>query len=329
MKKRIYLLSSGSLERGQNTLVFNDGHNKRYIPVTDVGSIWVCGELDLNKRVLEFLSSNHISLHFLNFYGNYIGSYMPRRVYNSGTIVLKQAETYLDSKKRLKLAQKIVEGSLKNITVVLEYYISRGIDLAYERDVIDTLAFQDCTSVEELMGNEGNARSTYYSTFDKILGNNPSFTFEKRTRMPPTNPVNALLSFGNSLLYGTVLNEIYHTHLDPRIGFLHSTNGRKFSLNLDVSEIFKPLFVDRTIMSLINRSAITGADFMKELAGVYLNEPGRKKFLSEFEGKLATTINNRTLGRKVSYAELIRFELYKIEKHILDDKPYTPFVMRW
>lgn len=89
------------------------------------------------------------------------------------------------------------------------------------------------------MAVEGNAREIYYSAFD-IIVDNEDFAFAKRTRRPPQNRLNALISFGNSLLYVTVLGEIYRTHLDPRIGFLHATNFRRFSLNLDVAEIFKP-----------------------------------------------------------------------------------------
>lgn len=119
------------------------------------------------------------------------------------------------------------------------------------------------------MGLEGNMRNLDHQALDAIV-DNPLFTFEKRTRRPPRNHMNTLISFGNSILYTTILSEIYKTHLDPRIGFLHATNFRRFTLNLDIAEIFKPIIVDRTIFTLIGRNQLTEADFESEMGGILL-----------------------------------------------------------
>jgi CRISPR-associated protein Cas1 len=178
------------------------------------------------------------------------------------------------------------------------------------------------------MAIEGNVREYYYNCFDKIT-ENEDFSFKKRTKQPPQNRLNALISFGNSLLYTTILAEIYKTHLDPRIGFLHSTNFRRFSLNLDVAEIFKPIIVDRVIFSLLNKRMISTNDFLEDLGGIYLKEKGQKIFVEKFDQRLRTTISDKGLGRNISYRSLIRRELYKIEKHLIEDKEYKPFVARW
>lgn len=248
MKKRIYLFSHGALARESNTLVLIHDNKKHFIPIMDISSIYVFGEVDINKRLLEFLTSHNIPLHFFNYYGYYIGSYLPRRYYNAGIITLKQAEHYIDKEKRLFLAKSITHGSIRNMLVVLNYYNNREVDLKDEikrlEDILKTVS--ECSDISGLMGNEGNAKEIYYQSFNKIL-NNVIFRYECRRRRPPTTKLNALISFGNSLLYVTILNEIMKTHLDPRIGYLHATNSRKFSLNLDISELFKPLFVDRCI----------------------------------------------------------------------------------
>ncbi|WP_198469990.1 type I-B CRISPR-associated endonuclease Cas1b [Acetomicrobium sp. S15 = DSM 107314] len=332
MRKPIYIFSSGTLERQQNTLVFKDGDGKkRYMPVETIADIHVFGELDFNKRLLEFLTQNEITLHFFNHYGYYIGSFYPREYYNSGYLILKQAEYYLDILKRMDLAKKFVYGAINNMNKVLEYYIRRGAEelsttleeLSHISSAVET---QD--SPEALMAIEGNAREIYYSAFD-IITDSEDFSFAKRTRRPPQNRLNALISFGNSLLYVTVLSEIYRTHLDPRIGFLHSTNFRRFSLNLDVAEVFKPIFVDRLIFSLINKNQLKAKDFSTGVEGVFLSESGRQTFIEEWENKLKTTIDYPPLKRKVSYRSLIRLDLYKIEKHLLGDKPYEPYASRW
>lgn len=332
MRKPIYIFSSGTLERQQNTLVFKDGDGKkRYMPVETIADIHVFGELDFNKRLLEFLTQNEITLHFFNHYGYYIGSFYPREYYNSGYLILKQSEYYLDILKRMDLAKKFVYGAISNMNKVLEYYIRRGIEelsttLEELNHISSAIETQD--SPEALMAIEGNTREIYYSAFD-IITDSEDFSFTKRTRRPPQNRLNALISFGNSLLYVTVLSEIYRTHLDPRIGFLHSTNFRRFSLNLDVAEVFKPIFVDRLIFSLINKNQLKAKDFSTGVEGVFLSESGRQTFIEEWENKLKTTIDHPTLKRKVSYRSLIRLDLYKIEKHLLGDKPYEPYTSRW
>ena len=161
-----------------------------------------------------------------------------------------------------------------------------------------------------------------------ILGK-AEFAFEQRTKRPPKNYLNTLISFGNSLLYTIILSEIYKTHLDPRIGFLHTTNFRRFTLNLDVAEIFKPIIVDRVIFTLIGKNMITKDHFEKGMEGLLLKEKAQKVFVEEMENKLKTTFNHRNLGRNVSYRRLIRLELYRLEKHLIGEEEYTAFVARW
>ena len=175
---------------------------------------------------------------------------------------------------------------------------------------------------------EGNIRDEYYSCFNDII-KNLDFEFTRRSKRPPLDNINSLISFGNSVMYTTVLGEIYQTQLDPRIGYLHSTNERRFTLNLDIAEIFKPIIVDRTIFSLINKGSITKKDFEKDFNGIIISERGKKKFLEEYNGKLSTVIKHPHLNANVSYKRLIRLELYKIQKHITENKQYEGFVARW
>lgn len=330
MKKTIYIFSDGALKRKQNTIFFEGEKGRKYVPVENTGEILIFGEVTINKRILEFFSQQEIILHFFNHYGYYVGSFYPREHLNSGYIILKQAEHYLDAEKRLLLARLFVWGAAENIKKVLGYYINRGVSLEDIRDSIESLqnGLGETQSVEETMALEGNMRDYYYRGFDKIMANT-DFIFEERTRRPPRNRLNALISFGNSLLYVIVLSEIYKTHLDPRIGYLHSTNFRRFSLNLDVAEIFKPIIVDRLIFMLINKGMIKKSHFEKHLNGIVLNEKGRMLFVEEMDKRLKATIRHQKLKRNVSYRQLIRLELYKLEKHLMDEACYQPFVARW
>jgi len=328
--ERVYLFTSGRLKRENNTLCLETDEGKRFIPVEGVGELHVYGELTLNKRLLEFLSSHGIILHLFNHYGYYVGSFYPREHYNSGYMILRQAEHYLDPARRLDLASRFVRGALRNMLRVLGYYAGRGrsVEAHAEKVRVAEASVDRAGSVEELMALEGRARETYYEAFNLIIGD-PEYHYHGRTRRPPRSRLNALLSFGNTLLYTTVLGQIYRTHLDPRIGFLHATNFRRFTLNLDVAEVFKPILVDRVIFTLANRGMLSPTCFTSELGGVFLSERGKKTFIREYEKKLRTTIHHKALRARVSYRRLIRMELHKLEKHLMGEKPYTPHTAKW
>lgn len=330
MKKTVYIFSEGDLQRKDNTLFFKTEQGRKFLPVEDISDLFLFGDISLNKKLLEFVSQKEILIHYFNYYGYYMGTFYPREHYNSGYMILQQAENYLDDSKRLQIAARFVGGAVANIKRVLRYYESRGKETGLVLKQIQSLeeTISGCVSIDELMAVEGNIRNSYYSAFDAILGNK-DFAFEQRTRRPPKNYLNCLISFGNSVLYTFVLSEIYKTHLDPRIGFLHTTNFRRFSLNLDVAEIFKPIIIDRLVFTLIGKRMITKSDFEKQTEGIILKEKGKKTFIDELDKRLKITIKHRDIGRQVSYRRLIRLELYKLQKHLMGEETYEPFVARW
>lgn len=330
MRKSAYIFNDGELKRKDSTVYFSTEDGKRYLPIEDLSEIYVFGEVTVSKKFLELATQKQILLHFFNYHEYYAGTYYPREHYNSGYMILKQAEFYLNEEKRKYIPFKIIEGSYRNMLQVLKYYSSRGKNVGVQIMEMERL-YQKVDfhlTIEEMMALEGNIREAYYKAFDSIL-ENPNFKFDKRTRRPPQNYLNTLLSFGNSMLYTAILSEIYNTHLDPRIGYLHTTNHRRFTLNLDIAEIFKPIIVDRTIFTLISKNMLTSKHFDRKLGGMLIKDEGKKIFIQEFEEKLKTTINHKRLGRQVSYRRLIRMELYKLEKHFIEEELYEPFVSQW
>ena len=331
MRKSAYIFNDGELKRKDNTVCFQTEEGSKYLPIEDLSDIYVFGEVTVSKKFLEYATQKEVLLHFFNYNEYYVGTYYPREHYNSGYMLLKQAEHYMDQVKRKALAYRFVEGSIRNIIQVLKYYISRGKqELTDISEQVERLfgSIDLNMDINAMMAVEGNIRDTYYQTFDIIL-DDPDFTFEKRTRRPPQNNLNTLISFGNSLLYTAVLSEIYNTHLDPRIGYLHTSNNRRFTLNLDVAEVFKPILVDRAIFTLVGKKMITPKHFDKKTGGILLKDEGKKIFIQEMEDRLKTTINHKKLGRQVSYRRLIRMELYKLEKHLIGEEEYRPFVSMW
>lgn len=183
------------------------------------------------------------------------------------------------------------------------------------------------STIQELMGIEGNIRRHYYAAWNVII--DQEIEFDKRVMHPPDNMINSLISFVNSLIYSKVLSEVYHTQLNPTISYLHEPGVRRFSLCLDVAEIFKPLIGDRLLFSLLNRNQITEKSFTKELNYLHLNRDASRLIAQELEKKLQQTIMHKDLGRPVTYQYLMRLELYKLIKHLIGEKEYEGFRIWW
>lgn len=235
----------------------------------------------------------------------------------------------MDEEKRLKIAREIVHSASYNILRNLAYYRKHGKEVEEHIHEIERCSeeIDNVNRISELMSIEGRIRSQYYSSFNEIF--REGFKLKKRVKRPPDTMVNCLISFGNSLLYATTLSEIYNTQLNPTISYLHEPGERRFSLSLDLSEIFKPVIVDRTIFNLINNRKIKPKHFLQELNYCYLKENGKKLFVSEYNEKLRTTVMHKELKRKVSYQRLIRLECYKLVKHLIGEKSFQGFKAWW
>ena len=330
MKQSYYLFKSGRIQRKDNTLeiVYRDG-TKKTIPIERVNDIYVMTEFDFNTSLLNFLGKNGILVHFYNYYGFYTGTYYPKEQLVSGKLLVRQVEAYTNKEIRLKIAKSFIDAASYNIYRNLVYYNHRGKELSDYLKEIDSLKRKilKCKDIDELMGIEGNIRKEYYSSWNIII--NQDIKFDKRVKNPPNNAINSLISYVNTIIYTRVLSEIYKTQLNPTISYLHEPSERRFSLCLDVAEIFKPIIADRLIFSMLNRNQITEKDFEKGLNYLYIKEDARKEIMKELDKKLQTTIKHKNLDRDVSYEYLIRLELYKLIKFLLEDIPYEGFKMWW
>lgn len=324
--KEYYIFSNGRIKRKENTIYLEkeDGE-KKAIPVENLESIHIFGEIDINTKALNFLSQQSVPLHIYNYYGFYSGSFMPRDKNVSGDLTVKQVIHYLDKEKRFFLAKSFIDGSIFHILRNLQNYESVADFREKIKKEYDKLEYSK--EISEIMGYEGRVRDLYYQSFNYILKGD--FYIEKREKRPPKNPVNAMISLGNSIIYSTVLSQIYQVQLNPAISYLHQPSEKRYSLCLDVAEIFKPLIVDPIIFKLVNNNMIKKENFEEDVNFCYLNEEGRKLFLKELASKLQTTIKHRSLKRNVSYKQIIKLECYKLIKHFLGDKIYKPFKAWW
>lgn len=328
MMRDHYIFSNGRIKRKDNTIYFvNEKEEKKPLPVEKIRNLHIFGEVDFNTKLLNYLSQYDICLHVYNYYGFYAGTYYPREKQNSGILLVQQGQHYSDRMKRMYLAASFLQGAVHHILRNLRRH-KEGTAETVEAIMIEARKFQHAQSVQEIMGIEGRIRQLYYQSFNNII--KQDFVFVKREKRPPRDPLNALISFGNTMMYRTVLAEVYRTALNPTISYLHEPSTKRFSLCLDIAEIFKPLIIDSLIFSLINKKVLTQKHF-DYLEGeiCFLNEEGKKRFIQAFEEKLKTSIMHRVLKRKTTYRYLIRLECYKLIKHLIDDEVYKPLKAWW
>lgn len=335
MKKNFYLFNAGRISRQDNTLKFTPCDEEgregqpRYLPVETVDNLYCFGSLDANSALYNFLGQQGIGVHFFDYYEHYTGSFYPRAQLLAGKVHVLQSQCYLKSAKRLHIARALVAGAAGNMLRNLKYYQSRGREVGPQISAIEQYrkSIPEAPTIETLMGLEGNCRQTYYEAFERIIEH---FSMGNRVKRPPSNEVNALISFGNTLCYTATIDAIYHTQLNPTISFLHEPGARRFSLALDIAEIFKPVLTDRLIFRMLNKRELQESDFERGLNGCQLKKNGRQLFVKAWDEKLRETIQHRSLKKAVSYKHLIRLECYKIQKFILGiDPEYKPFQALW
>jgi len=333
--KNYYLFNPGRMSRKDNTLVFvakdENGIDQKakYLPIEGIKSLYIFGSVDANSALYNFLGSQRVAVHFFDYYEHYTGSFQPKEYLLAGKMQIAQTKAYASNRKRIHIAKGFVDGACHNMLKNIKYYSNRKIEMQGLIDNIESyrVGLQGAEDIPTIMGYEGNSKHMYYEAFEYIIEN---FSMNNRAKRPPSNEVNALISFGNMMAYTLVLDQIYHTQLNPTISFLHEPGYRRYSLALDISEIFKPIIVDKLIFKLCNKRELRKEHFENKMGGCFLKDSGRKIFIRAFEDKLKETIKHRVLKKNVSYKQLVRLECYKLAKYILGiEKEYKPFKMWW
>lgn len=329
-KDNHHVFADGELSRSEGTLRIDTLDDEtKFLPVESIDALYLHGQITFNTRALGLLNDEGVPVHVFGWKDYYKGSYLPKRNHISGNTVVEQVRAYDDPDRRLSIARDIIAASIHNMWRNIRYYNERGESFD---DVLHALEVQknraeQTDDVDELRGVEATARKQYYACFGSILRD--PFDFDRREYNPPTNEVNALISFLNAMVYTVCVTAIRKTALDPTVGFVHEPGDRRFTLSLDIADIFKPILADRVLFRLVNRQQLSLEDFEQELDGYLLNEDGRLTVLEEFESTLDTTVEHRRLHRNVSYKTLVQTDVYSLKKHILTGEVYHPTERWW
>lgn len=319
------------------------------VPLIKVDQVVVFGDATLTSPALHALLENHVEVCFLSYYGNFLGRLSPQFSKNS-LIRIEQHRAHDDPQRALKLAKQFVGGKLSNLRTLL-MRANRKLEIAdieqavsalkgiiekveqFERssaETVETLPVPTNPAValvNDLLGWEGMGSARYFGVFGKLL--KQDWGFNGRSKRPPTDPVNAMLSYGYTILMHKVQSAIGIVGLDPYIGFLHSSQYGKPALALDLMEEFRCPIVDSVVITLINTGALKREDFVEEAGTYRMSDAARRTFLGKFEERMNTQIEHPTFGYKATYQKCLELQTRLLAKSLTGEIPtYPPFLIR-
>jgi CRISPR-associated protein Cas1 len=328
----LYLTEQGSKLRktSQRLVVEKGGIILLEVPAYGVDRVLIFGAVQLSTQAIRFLLDSGIDVSFLSMNGRLKGKLTPVQSKNV-FLRLAQYDRYKDNEFRLMIASSIIEAKLKNQrTLLLRYQRNHpGIDFASELDTIAHAlsSIPNKSTISSIMGLEGASTGAYFRCYGKMLSRH--FAFEKRTRHPPLDPTNALLSLGYVLISNEIAALVESAGFDPFIGFLHGLRYGRQSLPLDLVEEFRHPVVDGLVLTLINKRSIKEADFHKESNGAFLlNKSALKRFLSLYEERMEKLFFYRENESSISYRKVFRRQVEYLEHAVLNREHYQPFLAR-
>lgn len=323
---------------GERLLVVKEGETIRDIPLIHLGQVVLCGNISVTTPVIQTLLNEGIPIIYLSAYGRYQGVLMPQISRNS-LLRVAQHRAADDPEKCLALAKAFIHGKISNMRIMLQRRKWRDkteteteaatIELSIEgmRKMRGRLPRAD--NLPELLGLEGNASADYFRSFSSMLNAEMGFSFEHRTRRPPKDSTNALLSFAYSLLTADVISAIQIVGLDPYVGFFHQQTYGRPCLALDLMEEFRPIIADSVVVTLINNRQITPSDFTQSHGGWFLKDAARKKFYAAYEKRKNETITHPVFKYKISFRRALELQVRLLAKCLMEEiETYTPLTVR-
>lgn len=331
----LYITRQGSyLHKERETLVIKLGDEKlAQFPSLSIGNILCFGQVSMSPFLMGYCADEGIGVAFFTEYGRFLARVKGRK---NGNVFLRRAQyRWADcSEKSVTVARLFVAAKIANSRAVLQRELrNHGENLqlieAVKRLKNSLRRVQHAMSVPEIMGIEGEAASSYFFVFNQLL-RGADFSFNGRIRRPPTDPVNALLSFVYSLITQECVSALYGVGLDPFVGLLHQDRPGRPSLALDLLEEFRAPWADRLVLTVINRKQIQAKDFVAEASGAMrLKDDARKNLLTIYQERKQVEIQHPFLQEKVPIGLLPHCQATMLARHIRGDTEfYPPFLVK-
>lgn len=323
-------------ERNGNICVSIGGAEKASVPISQVDSVILFGKNTLSTSLLSFCSENDVTITFLSENGYFLGRLCGPV---SGNVLLRrrQYESLSDSDFVNRFVGDLLFCKIRNAKSVLMRYARSASDDAVRSSVASAAAdmaeiagrLNDCIDVDSMRGIEGAAAAVYFSQFDNLISNPRGYRFDVRSRRPPLNEVNAVLSFVYVLLSHDVRSSMESVGLDPAAGYLHTLRPGRLSFALDIMEELRSPLCDRFVISMFNRDQFQPQDFTSDFDAVYLSDKGRKKVIEQWRLRKRESIQHPFLKETIPIG-LIPYTQSMLFARVLrgDLDRYPPFVWR-
>lgn len=335
MLNSLYITRQESyLHKERETIVIKNGNEKLgQFPAVNIGSISCFGQISVSPFLMGYCAEQGIGLTFYTEYGRFLARVLGRQ---TGNVLLRRAQYRWadDPEKSASIARVMIAAKIANSRSVLMRELRNHGENPFLEAAVKKLArsvhrVKSAQSVSEIMGMEGDAASGYFSVFNELIRES-EFVFNGRIRRPPTDPVNALLSFVYSLITQECLSALQGVGLDPYVGFLHKDRPGRPSLALDLLEEFRATWADRFVLTQINRRQIQPKDFITESSGaVRLTDDARKSLLVAYQERKQVSIMHPYLQEQVPVGLLPHCQALLLARHIRGDTEfYTPYIVK-
>ncbi len=330
LQNTLYITRQKSyLHKERETIVIKNGDKKLgQFPALTIGNILCFGQVSMSPFLMGYCGEQSIGLSFYTEYGKFLARVQGKQ---TGNVLLRRAEYRWadDNEKsvaiaRIMLAAKISNGRSVLMREIRNHGSNSSLEIAIKHLATSLRRARNAATVPETMGIEGDAANSYFSIFNELLRGS-GFTFSGRVRRPPTDPVNALLSFAYTLITHECASALQGVGLDPYVGFLHQDRPGRLSLALDLLEEFRAPWADRFVLTLINRQQVKLNNFVTEASGaVRLTDDARKNLLVAWQERKQIEIMHPYLEEQVAIGLLPHCQAMLLARHIRGDTEYYP-----
>lgn len=323
------------VHKERETIVIEHEQQKlMQLPVHSISSIFCFGNVMVSPFLLGFCAEKNIGLAFFNQYGRFLARMQGKQ---SGNVLLRRAQYKASEVSPGEVARNIVAAKILSSRGVLQRQLRNYGDHNAMQNAISRMRHslqqaRRCSVVNQLVGIEGEAAATYFSVFNHLIrtDSDNGFSFNGRSRRPPKDAVNAMLSFLYAVLGQDVSAALQGVGLDPQIGFLHADRPGRDSLAQDILEEFRAWWVDRLVLTLINRKQVDIKGFVIEASGaVQMNDATRKVLLAAYQERKQEEVEHPFLKEKVPIGLLPHIQAQLLASHLRGDlQQYPPFIAR-
>lgn len=323
---------------GDNIVLLKEQEKLGRLPLHNLESIITFGYIGASPALMGYCAERNISLVFFTMNGRFLARVIGE---SRGNVVLRKKQYHVSEDEALsaKIARNFIVGKIYNHKWIIER-MTRDYPLRIDQQQFKAISQQlsaiildvrSCEDLERLRGLEGQAATSYNKLFDSmILQQKEDFYFRLRSRRPPLDNVNAMLSFAYSLLASDVAAALEGVGLDAYVGFLHRDRPGRASMALDLMEELRGVYADRFVLSLINKKIMKKDDFLKKENGaVIMQDEARKKFLTAWQNKKQEKITHPYLGEKISWGLVPHTQALLLARHLRNDlDEYPPFMWK-